>query len=262
MRNKDLKQFYDSVYRKGEGRHYTKLLFSHWKAKPEEGKAVLKEIQWKGKRVLEVGCGTGTLAEAIAQRGAESVLGIDYSAEAIGFAARTHRRANLEFRCMDAGDLRGKYDVVVSVGTIEHTDDPFAFLRSLARFLVARGSLIITCPNWINPRGYMLLTLWFLFRARITLADLHYLTPKEMEEWARRLRMRLSWRTVDHEWSQGKKLVQDFARRLPNVCRDSRLKSDPGRIRAFTQWIETHVPHFSVRSKSSGAVGIYHLHKS
>ena len=67
---------------------------------------------------------------------------------------------------MDVFDLKGKFDVIVSIGTLEHTDDPFTTLKFLKRHLSKNGKIIITTPNWTNPRGYMLMTLLHLFDAK------------------------------------------------------------------------------------------------
>ena len=87
---------------------------------------------------------------------------------------------------------KGKYDVIVSLGTLEHMDDPLRSLMHLKSLLLPGGKLVLTCPNWSNPRGYMLLTLYFLFNAPITLADLNYLTPVEFQKWAKKLKMKLN----------------------------------------------------------------------
>ena len=55
----------------------------------------LKELSWKNKKVLDVGCGTGLFAHSVAKAGAKNVLGIDFSLEAINLAKETHKHKNL-----------------------------------------------------------------------------------------------------------------------------------------------------------------------
>ena len=88
MQNKDLATFYNSVYKKGETKHYTSLLLSGDKV-PMAKTEVIKEVSWKDKTVLDVGCGTGMMPYSIAKKGARYVLGIDYSTEAIGVAGKS-----------------------------------------------------------------------------------------------------------------------------------------------------------------------------
>lgn len=256
---KGLVPFYDKVYQKGERKHFTKHLFS--KATPNDVKEVLREIKWRGKRVADVGCGTGLLAYNIALRGAK-VLGIDFSKEAIKAARSTYRHSNLEFRCMSYKDLAGKFDVIVSTGAIEHMDNPLRTLKQLKTHLQNGGSLVIVCPNWTNPRGYILMTLWYLFKAPVTLADKHYLTPIEFENWSKVLEMKLTWHTFDHDWGHGEGLIKDFKRRLPNVLRDARLPTNQENIDNFLRWLEKHVVPLNHKTNFSGASALYHLRKS
>ena len=260
MRNKDLEKFYDGVYRKGEGAHYTKLRLAGKKLAADRA-AVLEEMPWKGKTVLDVGCGTGETAYYIAKKGADRVVGLDYSPEAIAVARATHQHPHLFFEKKDVKDVKEKFDVIITMGTLEHTDNPFAMLKKFKSMLNPGGSIIVTSPNWSNPRGYVLLTLWFLFRARITLADLHYFTPVEFAAWAKKLGMKLAWRTVDQDWAHGEKLVADLKRRLPNVSRDSRLPTDTKRIKEFVRWIETHILPLEKDMPHTGAIGVYHFRK-
>lgn len=262
MKNKNLKKFYSSVYvKKGENKHYTKLLFSKTKL-PNEEREVLKEINWRGKTILDVGCGTGLLCYEIAKRGAKKVVGIDFAKGAIEVASRTYEHPRLKYLCEDIKKHRGRYDIIVSLGTLEHMDNPFSMLKLLKeRHLGPGGSLVVTCPNWINPRGYMLQTLWHLFRARITLADIHYLTPIEFENWSKKLGMSLHWRTFDYDWAHGERLIKDFKRRIPNVLRDSKLPRNKKNIDGFISWIRTHILPLNHRKKFSGATGLYHFKK-
>lgn len=260
MKNKDLKKFYDGVYVRGEAHHYTKLRLAG-KNLAADRAAVLEELSWKGKAVLDVGCGTGETAYHIARREAARVVGLDYSQEAIAAARRTYARENLFFEKKDIRDVKGKFDVIVTMGTLEHMDDPLTLLKKFRAMLNPGGSIIVTSPNWSNPRGYILLTLWFLFRSRITLADLHYFTPVEFIGWAKKLGMTLAWRTVDQDWAHGEKLVRDFMRRLPNVARDSKFPTTQKRIEEFIHWIKTHIIPLERDMAHTGALGVYHFRR-
>lgn len=259
--NTSLATFYDKVYRKGEKKHYTKLLFGKKQALPVDEAEVAKALSWKGKSALDVGCGTGLMAFEAARRGASKVVGIDFSPEAIRAAKEKYRHPNLEYRVENIGRHKGRYDIIMSLGTLEHMDDPLATLRLLKRRLNQGGAIVITSPNWSNPRGYILQTLRFLFDAPITLADLHYFTPIEFAEFAEKLNMELKWKTFDQDWAQGPKLLKDFARRLPNVLRDMKITGKEKEIAAFLQWIEKHVVGLEKPTEWNGATGLYIFHQ-
>lgn len=258
--NKGLKKFYNIVYKKGEKMHYTSLLLSGDNIPPAKAE-VLKKISWKGKTVLDAGCGTGGLAYEIAKRGAARVLAVDYSDSAIQVAKKTHAHTHLEFRCGDILEIKEKFDVVVTLGTLEHLDDPFVALKKLNSLLAPGGSLIATCPNWVNVRGYILLALGYLFDLPITKADLHYLTPVEFERWAKKLKMIVTWKTIEQEWGHGWKMTDDLSRRLPHVFRDAGVAVSVAKIKKFVSWLEDHAVRFEKDEPHTGAVALYHLKK-
>lgn len=254
QKNKNLKNFYNDVYIKGEEKHFTSFVT---KGTPtSEVNEVLKEVKWRYKKVLDVGCGTGLFAYKVAKRGA-NVLGIDFSDEAIDIAQKKYKLSNLHFERIDATDIQGKYDIIVSIGTLEHMDNPLKILKVFKNHLRPHGRIIITSPNWTNPRGYVLMALRYLFKAPITLADLHYQTPIDFIRYAKKLNMNIKWRTFDRSWAHGKVLIQDFERRLPNVLRDARLPNNSKNISNFIKWLKKHVISLDNSLPHSGAIGLY-----
>jgi len=254
-KNKNLKQFYNRVYVKGEKKHFT---IKRETASLSEIKEVLKQISWKGKKVLDVGCGTGLFAYNAAKRGA-FVLGIDFSTEAIDIANSQYTHKNLKFQSMDVNEIKEKFDVIVSNGTLEHMDDPLKSLKLFKKHLTKNGCIITTSPNWSNPRGYMLMPLLLLFNAPITLADLHYFTPVDFKNFSKQLGMSLSWKTFDRSWGHGDILVQDFKKRLPNVLRDSNLPNKKKNIDLLIKWIQNNINKLNHDLPHSGATGLYKL---
>ena len=254
-KNKTLKQFYDKVYVKGEKKHFTTYRES---SSTSEAKEILKQISWKSKNILDVGCGTGFFAYNAAKKGA-NVLGIDFSEEAIEIAKSQYSHRNLDFKMIDIDKITEKFDVIVSNGTLEHLDDPLKTLQLFKKHLNPKGCIIISSPNWTNPRGYILLTLLYLFKAPITLADLHYFTPIDFQNFAKKLKMKLIWETFDRSWGHGNVLLRDFEKRLPNVLRDAKLPNNKKQIGLFIKWIKRNIVSLNNELPHSGATGLYVL---
>ena len=254
-KNKELEAFYQSVYLKGEKKHFTPFVTKGTTS--TEAQEVVKEMKWKGKRVLDVGCGTGNFAKEVSKKNAKYVLGIDYAEEAIKIAQKNNKQKNLEFKKLDVNELNEKFDIIVSIGTIEHMDNPIKIIKKLKSCLNKNGKIILTTPNWTNPRGYVLMTLFFLFNAPITLADLHYLTPNEHLKMAKKVNMKLKWRTIEESWGNGEIMIKDFEKRIPNVMRDIGKNVDEKQIKSFLKWLKNNVSNMNNSLPQNGAIGLY-----
>ena len=103
----------------------------------------------RGKRVLDAGCGAGYGSAELAQA-ADSVVGVDRAAEAIGFARANYCLPNLRFEQASCDALPhpgGSFDLVVAFEVIEHLDHWREFLLEVRRVLAPAGQLIISTPN-------------------------------------------------------------------------------------------------------------------
>jgi len=103
------------------------------------------------RQVLDVGCGAGIAAEALARRGFE-VLGIDAAAETIAVAVR--HAAGMEgapaYRVATAEELLAegrRFPAIVALEVIEHVVEPAAFLMVLAGLLEPGGRLFLSTLN-------------------------------------------------------------------------------------------------------------------
>lgn len=117
-------------------------------------------IDFRGKRVLDYGCGYGPLAFHLAQEeGAAAVTGVDIDQARIDFA---RQRLSSEYPDL-AGSVEFKlpgemnddqFDIVVSKDSFQHYDDPVSVLSQI-RQLTAPGGLIAIGlgPLWKSPYG-------------------------------------------------------------------------------------------------------------
>lgn len=113
-----------------------------------------------GQRALDVGCGGGLLAEAMARAGAE-VLGID-AGKAPLTVARLHALetgVDLEYRQCPAEQLAteqpGAFDVVTCLEMLEHVPDPDQVIRACATLVRPGGDVFLSTINR-NPKAWAL----------------------------------------------------------------------------------------------------------
>ncbi len=123
------------------------------------GDATLRGLA--GKKVLDMGCGRGADAVALALAGA-TVVGVDVCADHLNAARRCAAEHRVHERCRfvdPAGDVAsyaqlGDFDAVVSVDAFEHFAQPDAMLAEMHRLLRTGGRALISFgPPWNHPYG-------------------------------------------------------------------------------------------------------------
>ncbi|HET7764098.1 MAG TPA: bifunctional 2-polyprenyl-6-hydroxyphenol methylase/3-demethylubiquinol 3-O-methyltransferase UbiG [Burkholderiales bacterium] len=112
-----------------------------------------------GRSALDVGCGGGILAEAMARRGAR-VKGIDLSDKALK-VAQLHlleSRLAVDYEAISAEDLAARspasYDVVTCMELLEHVPDPASMVRACAE-LARPGAPVFFSTINRNPKSYL-----------------------------------------------------------------------------------------------------------
>ena len=112
-----------------------------------------------GRRVLDVGCGGGILAESMAALGAD-VTGIDLSDKALGVARlhlfESHQKVNYELVSAEEYAERhpGSFDVVTCLEMLEHVPDPASTIAACARLVKPGGDVYFSTLNR-NPKSYL-----------------------------------------------------------------------------------------------------------
>lgn len=100
-----------------------------------------------GQRVLDVGCGEGHFAQALARTGA-SVTGVDVASEPLHRASQRDRKLDLRlFAPIGPWPLRdASFDVVWAGEVIEHVADTAGWLSEVRRVLIPGGMLLLSTP--------------------------------------------------------------------------------------------------------------------
>lgn len=146
-----------------------------------------------GKRVLDVGCGGGLLAEGMARRGAR-VTGIDLAPEALA-VARLHAAESgigVEYRRVAVEDLAGAepggFDLVTCLEMLEHVPDPAGVVAALARLVRPGGDVVCSTINR-NARSFALAIVGAEYVMRLLPMGTHryarLIKPSELSRWAR-----------------------------------------------------------------------------
>lgn len=107
--------------------------------KPEKGKKL---------RVLDIGCGNGSLSNLLAQKGYE-VVGIEDSISGVAAATKSFPECkfiNASIYDLPYSELGGEFDVVISAEVIEHLIYPRELIKSAKRCLKPNGRVILTTP--------------------------------------------------------------------------------------------------------------------
>ena len=108
----------------------------------------------RGKQVLDVGCGGGILAEAMARRGATQVLGIDLAEKPLKVAQLHALEAgigNIDYREVAVEALAieqpAAFDVVTCMEMLEHVPDPASVVRACATLVKPGGQVFFSTIN-------------------------------------------------------------------------------------------------------------------
>ncbi|MET0282576.1 MAG: bifunctional 2-polyprenyl-6-hydroxyphenol methylase/3-demethylubiquinol 3-O-methyltransferase UbiG [Steroidobacteraceae bacterium] len=160
---------------------------------PVRAEYVAARAPLAGAQVLDVGCGGGLLAEALARRGAH-VTAIDL-APAMIETARLHAAEGglaIDYRVQDAQDLARSaphgYDVVCCMEMLEHLADPAAFLATLARLVKPGGAIFVSTLNR-NAKSFLLAIVGAEYLLRLLPRGTHeyerFIRPAELALWAR-----------------------------------------------------------------------------
>ncbi len=147
-----------------------------------------------GKDVLDVGCGGGILAEAMAAGGAR-VTGIDLSEKALG-VAKLHQLesgAQVDYRLIAAEAMAaaqpGTFDLVTCMEMLEHVPDPASIVAACARLARPGGTLVFSTLNR-NPKSYVFAILGAEYVLKLLPRGTHdwtrFIRPAELASFARR----------------------------------------------------------------------------
>ena len=154
---------------------------------------IRQHAKLKDARVVDIGCGGGILAEAMAAANA-TVTGIDMADGPLA-VARLHQHesnAKIDYRQATAEEMAaseaGTYDIVTCLEMLEHVPDPAAVVKACAELVKPGGHIFFSTINR-NPKSFMFAIVGAEYVLKLLPAGTHeyekFIRPSELEEWSR-----------------------------------------------------------------------------
>ncbi|VAX10616.1 3-demethylubiquinol 3-O-methyltransferase @ 2-polyprenyl-6-hydroxyphenyl methylase [hydrothermal vent metagenome] len=152
-----------------------------------------QKVRLEGKKVLDVGCGGGILAEGMAQRGA-TVSGIDMGETPLEVARLHLLESGLEvdYKRITAEQLAaeqpGSFDTITCMEMLEHVPDPASIITACARLTKPGGHLFFSTLNR-NPKSYLFAIVGAEYILNMLPKGTHefakFIRPGELDTWIR-----------------------------------------------------------------------------
>lgn len=151
-------------------------------------------VPFSRQRVLDVGCGGGILADAMARRGAK-VLGIDLASKALKIAelhAIEVQTPNVVYREISAEDLAaeaaGTFDIVTCMEMLEHVPDPSSIVKACAALVKPGGHVFFSTINR-NTKAFLFAIVGAEYLLNMLPRGTHeyakFIRPNELSSFAR-----------------------------------------------------------------------------
>ena len=167
LAEKEVRNVYDRIANKYHEKRKEKLIYNEYNEMPAT-LSFLKNV--KGKKILDLGCGTGIYTKILKNRGA-IVSGIDLSPKIIGIAKKNVK--GIDFRVGSVSKLPyefGTFDMVLASLVINYFPDLGKAFREIRRILKKGGVFIFSTYNPVTkatrrmegkPRKYRVFTDYF-----------------------------------------------------------------------------------------------------
>jgi 2-polyprenyl-6-hydroxyphenyl methylase/3-demethylubiquinone-9 3-methyltransferase len=146
-----------------------------------------------GRKVIDIGCGGGILAESMARKGAD-VTGIDLSEKALKVADLHSLESGVQLRYkliaaeQMAAEEAGQYDVVTCMEMLEHVPDPASIVQAAATLVKPGGKVFFSTLNR-NPKAWLFAIVGAEYLLRMLPKGTHdyakFITPSELSRFVR-----------------------------------------------------------------------------
>lgn len=185
---------------------------------------ISRQINLANKKVLDIGCGGGILAEAMAFHGA-NVTAIDL-AEASLSVAKLHQlesKLDIDYRNISAESLAiqepQQYDVITCLEMLEHVPDPSSIVNACFKLAKPGGQVFFSTINR-NPKSYLFAIIGAEYILNLLPRGTHdyakFIRPSELAAWCRESQLNLkdqigmSYNPIIKKYSLGKNIDVNY----------------------------------------------------
>jgi 2-polyprenyl-3-methyl-5-hydroxy-6-metoxy-1,4-benzoquinol methylase len=141
-------RFYYPFFLSGDSAFYESLQRFDWYYMDEKWEhQQMLGFDMTGKKILEVGCGSGSFVKALKDRFNADVTGLELNAKTVATAREMGINVLKESVQDHADGHEAIYDHVCSFQVLEHIADPVSFMKAQVRCLKKGGLLIVSVPN-------------------------------------------------------------------------------------------------------------------
>ena len=153
-----------------------------------------EKVNLKNKKVLDVGCGGGILAESMTKLGA-NVMGIDMGKKVIRIAKlhALQSKLDIDYQCVSLETIATKkepiFDVITCMEMLEHVPEPANIVSLCSRLLKPGGTLFMSTINR-NIKAYLFAVIGAEYILKLLPRGTHdyekFIKPSELIAWCRR----------------------------------------------------------------------------
>lgn len=154
---------------------------------------ISRKINPAGKKVLDIGCGGGILAEAMAHHGAE-VTAIDMADASLSVAKLHQLESKLEIDYQKssaeqfAQNHGGEFDIVTCLEMLEHVPEPARVIQACHELVKPGGTVFFSTINR-NPKSYLFAIIGAEYVLNLLPRGTHdyarFIKPSELAAWSR-----------------------------------------------------------------------------
>lgn len=267
----DLEPVYDEIYENGYETFHTfslELIYSF------VYKVVKNHIN--GKKMLDLGCGTGEfMRRYVTLDEPAELVGYDMSMEGIKIANSDPitKLRNIRFEKIKFDDLIynidndmceeiNYYDVITSIGVIEHLDNPNDLFLIANKLLKPGGLFVVECPNFLNLRGLIWKTLEMFLGAEMSKTDKHTILPDKMFSLINNNDFKCdSIVTFDQDRGMRQRMMEDYKVRL-KLALNGKVEDLDNKLKKFFDYLKFVIDgRVFADTTANGAEAIYIMRK-